>query len=70
MLSNHNGADPGATMSWHQMAVFLDYQWPDLDCVIGVNKVCRTRKDRPGPDRLWITREHTRHTSLERAPQP
>ncbi len=68
MYHNHNGADPGATMSWHQMAVFLDWQWPDLWSVISVNKVSRKRKEFPSPDRIWMTREETRFTSLELYP--
>lgn len=68
MYQNHNGADPGATMSWHEMAVFLDYRWPNLETVIGVNKITRVRKEFPSPDRIWMAREETRFSDLELKP--
>ena len=68
MYHNHNGADPGATMSWHQMAVFLDWRWPDLESVVSCNRVTRKRKEFPSPDRIWMSFEHNRFTDLELYP--
>jgi hypothetical protein len=73
MYWNHNGVDPGATMSWLEMAVFLDYSWPDIETTIATNEITRNSKHRPteliSPDRLWAFADHSRVSDLEFKPE-